>query len=449
MKSRIRQARASDLEAVRRLNTLLRTGVRGFYWDSDRYLRSAIARRSCYVAEENREVQAALIVASKLPEGVREQRHLVIETLVVDPRYRGHGIGTELVELAKRLAFDRNRRLYVESFYEYGKPSYYRNIGFELAHYRGRPYHVLYFDPRTIPTFPAMKRIAIGDRLHYLHHLQQAPEVTGDLTFERLLLRDDPSRKVRLSLVNGNAIAVEVTDGATFFYPPLGASQIDQTILQCLEWLADRGARGCFFRVPREMVSALSPQTRSKLRTTKERGSREWRYAIESLCDPAGAATRTVERDLAAFLRKAPVLKWTGAALRRDIASRSDGWNGKALPAVTERAAEPIAVATKASRGVDTVLTYSTSLGLLAAGLYTGAVLHGFTVAGVDGRRAFVHFEEAARERGTRKVLLHLFATELRRRGIQIVNRGTRLGARTPIGVVEKQSLELRTTKSR
>ncbi len=423
LNSRVRQAKASDLEAVRRLNALLRTGVRDFYWDSDRYLRSAIARRSCYVAREDGEVQAALIVANQQPQGARQHEHLVIETLVVDPRFRGRGIGTELVELAKRLAFEGDRRLYVESFYEYGKPSYYRKIGFELddpAQYRGRPYHVLHFDPRPIPAFPIMKRIAIADRLHYLRHLRKARVVTGDLTFERLLLRDDPSRKVRLSLLNGNAIAAEVTEGGYLFYPPVGSSRIDATVLQCLEWLADRRTSGRFTRVPLELVSILSPRTRSRLRTTREGGNREWRYAVPGLCDATGAATRTGERSLlASFLNRAPVLKWEAAGLRKELASRCDP-------------------------RVDRALAQSASLGLLTAGLYADGTLSGFAVAGIERRTAFVHFQEASRERGARQALLHLFAAELRRRGTQIVNYGKQIGTRYPASVIEKRSLELR-----
>jgi ribosomal protein S18 acetylase RimI-like enzyme len=310
LKNRVQKAALSDLEAVQRLNALLRTGVRDFYWDSEGYVRSAIAGGKCFLVKKGRgEVQGAMIIGDKDPDRARGQEHLVVETLVVEPGHRGTGIGTELVEFAKRLSFERDLRLYVESFYEYGKPEYYRNIGFkkdEPQAYRGRPYHVLHFEPRPIPGFPRMKRIGIGDRLQYLHHFGRAIVVSGDLTFERVFVHDSPSRKIFVSLLNDNVVVMERSEDAVRFYPIIGCSEIDRTMLECLGWLKTRGKRGWFSGVPVDMLSVISVQARTKLRMARERGNEEFLYRTSSLFDASAADPKAKKRNPGAWRKKRP-----------------------------------------------------------------------------------------------------------------------------------------------
>lgn len=451
MKNRVQKAAISDLEAVRRLNALLRTGVRDFYWDSDSYVRSAIAGGRCFLVKRGRgEVRGALIVGDKGPDRSSGQEHLVVETLVVEPGHRGRGIGTELVEFAKRLSFERDLRLYVESFYEYGKPDYYRNIGFkndESRAYRGRPYHVLHFEPRPIPGFPRMKRLGIGDRLQYLYHLERAPVVSGDLTFERLFIHDSPSRKTFVSLLNDNVVVMERSEDAFRFYPIIGCSELDRTMLECFGWLKARGKKGWFSGVPVDMLSMISPQARTRLRTARERGNEEFLYRTSSLFDASAADPKAGKRNPDAAGKNAPQLRLAGASLKRDIMGRLDNWSDDAAYGKKKgRRARRRQTATEA-KAVEKALAHSASLGLLTAGLYLGDALGGYAIAGINGKTAHFHFEEALPEEEARPAMLRLLGRELHRRGIEMINRRAKETALRPAGVIEKRSLRLRSPK--
>ncbi len=156
----LKTAQLDDLDAVRDLNFLLRLDpVTDFYWDGIPYVTSAILEGRCYVIKDHGIVQGAMIIENRDPDSDYPRVSLAIGTLAVAPGARKKGFGSRLVEFAKALAFRQNKRLFVESFFNYRKLDFYTRLGFARApfkKYNGLPYHVFFMDPGTLPAFPAM-----------------------------------------------------------------------------------------------------------------------------------------------------------------------------------------------------------------------------------------------------------------------------------------------------
>ena len=156
----LKTAQLDDLDAVRDLNFLLRLDpVTDFYWDGIPYVTSAILEGRCYVIKDHDIVQGAMIIENRDPDSDYPRASLAIGTLAVAPGARKKGFGSRLVEFAKALAFRQNKRLFVESFFNYRKLDFYTRLGFARApfkKYNGLPYHVFFMDPGTLPAFPAM-----------------------------------------------------------------------------------------------------------------------------------------------------------------------------------------------------------------------------------------------------------------------------------------------------
>ena len=118
----VKKAIQKDLVSVRKLNASLRLSeVTNFYWDTEAYIRSAIAEERCFIVGDDPMIKGAMIIEKRDPDGKYDQDSLAVGTLVVHPAFRDEGIGARLVEAAKELAVKYNKRLYVESFYDYGQ----------------------------------------------------------------------------------------------------------------------------------------------------------------------------------------------------------------------------------------------------------------------------------------------------------------------------------------
>jgi GNAT superfamily N-acetyltransferase len=152
----IARAHIKDLNAIRELNSLLRiVEVKDFYWDTPRYVRSAILEARCFVVKGENLIKGAMILENRSPHNEHASESLAVGTLAIRPEFRRKGIGIRLVELAKALASRQNKRLYAESFLEFGKQGFYKNLGFKQGDqetYNGRSYHVFFLDPRGIET---------------------------------------------------------------------------------------------------------------------------------------------------------------------------------------------------------------------------------------------------------------------------------------------------------
>ena len=153
----IEKAFLKDLPDAKKLNALLRlSDVKEFYWDTENYVRSAILEERCVVIKNSADLKGIMIMENRGPQRGYAHPSLAIGSLAVHPKYRDEGIGIKLVGYAKELAFNKNFRLYAESFFEYKIIDFYRRLGFDTGAprlYNGKPYHVFFFDPRNIPPF--------------------------------------------------------------------------------------------------------------------------------------------------------------------------------------------------------------------------------------------------------------------------------------------------------
>jgi GNAT superfamily N-acetyltransferase len=149
----IKRAAPADCSAIRELNTLLRLpDVKRFYWDSEEYVRSAIEEGRCFVIKSGKRLRASMILEDRDPDERCPQRFLAIGILAVHPGSQKEGLGVALVRMAEQVAFQGNALLYVESFFEYRKSGFYKQLGFQEdvpKQYDGKPYHVLFLNPRS------------------------------------------------------------------------------------------------------------------------------------------------------------------------------------------------------------------------------------------------------------------------------------------------------------
>jgi N-acetylglutamate synthase-like GNAT family acetyltransferase len=82
------------------------------------------------LAEENRQI-VALCVAYEFPKILDGYHRMVIEELVVVPRYRGRGIGKRLMEYMENLASEKNIKIVkVATGTELKANDFYRKLGY-------------------------------------------------------------------------------------------------------------------------------------------------------------------------------------------------------------------------------------------------------------------------------------------------------------------------------
>ena len=146
----IEAATLDDLRSIKEINSFLRLDIQDFYWDGIPYIASAIREGRCFVIRGDGLVKGCMIMEVRHPGQGYVEDSLAIGTLSVRPRFRNENLGVMFVGYARELARRENKRLYVESFYEFEKLAFYKALGFvesSPATYRSMPYHVLYVDP--------------------------------------------------------------------------------------------------------------------------------------------------------------------------------------------------------------------------------------------------------------------------------------------------------------
>lgn len=452
----IQQAALDDFAAIRGLFSLLRTGVKDFYWDSDKYIRAAIQEKRCFAVKDGHVVKAALIIEERTTETNYPHKCLAIGAISVRPACKKEGAGTDLVEFAKKTAFESRKRLYVESFFEYKRLSFYKKLGFKEGRpkdYQGKPYHVMFLDPLNIPDFPKMKRINIRNKLEYLSYLKKMPLVPSDVTFENLFVFDGPFRQVFLSLLNNNLVVLTKRGEKVYFYPIIGTSRPNQTVFECLDWLVQEKREGGFICAPYFLPDSLSPGLRARLKIVRDRDNFDYLYDAKALSSFDGPKLRTQKQNLAGFLKKNPEYRVIGPAMVKEAIRFQDDWINDYQDKMKRNKAPVPETIINEDKAIKKALAHYKCLNLSLGGVYLDQDLQGFYVLGFFNQTAYSHFEKAARKKGAYQALLQFVGQTALQKGAKIVNREQDLGVpglRTskkrynPAGFIEKCRISLR-----
>ncbi|MEK7537191.1 MAG: GNAT family N-acetyltransferase [Patescibacteria group bacterium] len=145
---KLRLANSGDLKAVKEIAGLLYIDMPDFVWDTEEFIKKQIKRGEYYIGEENG--KTAGMVSLRERNGM-----LYIETLAVVKDAQSSGIGSKLVEFAKKFAKDKGFKiLRTTSFYEYGVKDFYIKQGFRLldepGEYNGHKFYRLEFKLSTV-----------------------------------------------------------------------------------------------------------------------------------------------------------------------------------------------------------------------------------------------------------------------------------------------------------
>lgn len=122
----IRLADPEDLLAIKEIASLLYIELPGFVWNTEDFIKKQIERGEYYVAENDGKISG--IISFRERNGI-----MYIETLAVAKDVQARGVGSGLVDFAKRFAKENGYKiLRTASFYEYGVRDYWIKQGFRL-----------------------------------------------------------------------------------------------------------------------------------------------------------------------------------------------------------------------------------------------------------------------------------------------------------------------------
>ena len=91
----IRQAEEKDVKSIIEIISLLKLDIPGFVWDDEKFILDQIKKGEYFVLEESGQVVAII--------SLRKRKNKVsIETLAVRKDFQHKGMGSELIEFAKK-----------------------------------------------------------------------------------------------------------------------------------------------------------------------------------------------------------------------------------------------------------------------------------------------------------------------------------------------------------
>lgn len=139
----IRKANFEDAKVIAGIVQALFLDIPDFVWTAEDYIGKQVERGEYFIAEENGKAVGVVSLRDR-------NRIMYIETLVVAKDAQSSGIGSKLVEFAKKFAEDKGFKiLRATSFYEYGVKDFYIKNGFQLldepGEYSGHKFHRLEF----------------------------------------------------------------------------------------------------------------------------------------------------------------------------------------------------------------------------------------------------------------------------------------------------------------
>ncbi len=126
----LRKAEIGDKKDILEVANLLHLDILDFVWDKDEFVTKQIKNGEYFLIEKEERIVGVISLRQR-----RDKMH--IETIAVRNGSQSEGIGTELIEFAKRLTKEKGLGvLRAYSFYEYKSVDFYLNRGFSLL---GKP----------------------------------------------------------------------------------------------------------------------------------------------------------------------------------------------------------------------------------------------------------------------------------------------------------------------
>ena len=146
---KIVKATEQDIETILTLNQLLRVEASEFRGNTYDFVKQEVAEGNYFVVKDRGKIAAAACIAPR-DEGV------YLETLSVSEAYQNKGIGSELIEHAKKVTHDHGSdKLLVDTYCQYSADEFYTKCGFKkiptMAKYKGKPYHKFVMKLPTVP----------------------------------------------------------------------------------------------------------------------------------------------------------------------------------------------------------------------------------------------------------------------------------------------------------
>ncbi len=133
------RASEQDIEAILALNQLLKVEAPEFKGNTHDFVEGEVDEGNYFVVKDRGTVVAAACISPR-DEG------MYLETISVSEAYQKKGIGSELIEHAKKITQDHGfDKLLVDTYCQYSADVFYSRCGFKkiptMAKYKGKPYH--------------------------------------------------------------------------------------------------------------------------------------------------------------------------------------------------------------------------------------------------------------------------------------------------------------------
>lgn len=132
-------ATPEDVGVISELNSQFHLDLQGFRWDQKDWILEEIEKGNYFIFRQGEEAIGALCLTLTVDSAT-------IETIAVNKRMHGTGIGKRMVRYAREWAIKRGRSyVTVESFEKYNLESFYLNSGFSkdnpyIDNYKGEQY---------------------------------------------------------------------------------------------------------------------------------------------------------------------------------------------------------------------------------------------------------------------------------------------------------------------
>ncbi len=132
------KASEKDIDVILALNQLLHVEASEFKGNMHDFVKQEVDKGNYFVVKDKGNVVAAACISPR-DEGV------YLETLSISEAYQKKGIGSELIEHAKKVTKDHGcDKLLVDTYRQYSADGFYTKCGFKkiptMAKYKGKPY---------------------------------------------------------------------------------------------------------------------------------------------------------------------------------------------------------------------------------------------------------------------------------------------------------------------